>query len=332
MLKPTYKKILVIRFSSIGDIVLTSPVVRCLKKQIEGENEIHFITKKPYESLLTANPYIDKIYTIEKNINEVLNQLIDEKYSCIIDLHNNLRSIILRGKLGCLAYTYNKDNFKKWVLVNFKINKLPKLHIVERYFEAVRFLHVFNDNKGLDYFVPENQRVDFDLIPQPFKENYIVFAIGGTYFTKRLPVVKIIEICKKINHPIYILGGKEDIAVAEEIKKALGKKVYNGCGLFTINQAASVIERAAKVITHDTGMMHIAAAFKKEIISIWGNTVPEFGMYPYFPKNQDSSVMVQVENLSCRPCSKLGYNTCPKKHFKCMENISTDEIVQVVNS
>lgn len=325
-------KILVIRFSSIGDIVLTSPIVRCLKLQLKGDTEIHFITKRKYASLVKSNPYIDKVHLINTHINELFNVLAAENFSCIIDLHNNFRSILLRGKLGALAYTITKNNIEKWLLVNFKINKMPKKHIVERYFEAVNSLGVIYDGKGLDYFIPKNEQVDFELIPLSHHKNYIAIAIGGTYFTKRLPVEKLIAICKKLKKPIFLLGGKEDEVIALQIKQAVGENVYNSCGLFSVNQSASIIERASKVITHDTGMMHIAAAFKKDVISIWGNTVPDFGMYPFLPSSIPPATLIEVKGLNCRPCSKLGYTTCPKKHFKCMNEIDENEIVRLAKN
>ena len=135
--------------------------------------------------------------------------------------------------------------------------------------------------------------------------------------TKRLPVKKIISICKKISQPIVLLGGKQDISREYRIANAVGDKVFNACGKYSLNESAAFVKHAAKIITHcDTGLMHIAAAFKKEIISVWGNTIPEFGMSPYL--SDPNSKIVQVKNLSCRPCSKLGFEKCPKGHFKCM--------------
>ena len=111
--------------------------------------------------------------------------------------------------------------------------------------------------------------------------------------------------------------------------KAQGK-VYNACGRFSINQSASLVQQARVVITPDTGLMHIAAAFKKKIISVWGNTIPEFGMFPYLP-DKDSRI-IQVEGLSCRPCSKIGYSSCPKKHFRCMNDIDEKQLAELAKN
>lgn len=318
------KKILIIRFSSIGDIVLTTPVIRCIKEQ-KPETEIHYLTKKSFKGILENNPYITKIHAIEKNVNEVISDLKKEKFDLVIDLHSNLRSSQVKINLGKPANTFKKLNFKKWILVNFKINTMPALHIVDRYMKTVEQLGIHNDNKGLDYFIPEKDEIKITSLPSMHQNGYIGFVIGAKHFTKQLPTEKIISICKKINQPIVLLGGKEDIARANEIEKAIGTNIYNACGKYNLNQSASFIKQAKKIITHDTGLMHIAAAFKKEILSVWGNTVPAFGFTPYLP--DPKSKIIEVKNLSCRPCSKIGYDKCPKGHFKCMVDIDEKEFL-----
>ncbi len=319
------KKILIIRFSSIGDIVLTTPVIRCLKQQLK-DVEIHFLTKNAFEPVLRKNPHIDKIYTIENKIDEVIADLKRESFYYIIDLHKNFRSKGVILKLKRSSSSFSKINVKKWLIVNLKINKLPAVHIVDRYFQAVEKLGVKNDGKGLDYFIPKKDEVDLKTLPQLFQNGYIGWVIGGKHNTKMYPEEKIIEVCQSINKPVVLLGGNEDSEAAERIVKAVGDRIYNACGKFNISQSASFVKQADKIITNDTGLMHIAAAFRKEIISLWGNTIPEFGMYPYMPGDENKSHILEVKNLSCRPCSKLGYSKCPKKHFDCMNRINVDEI------
>ena len=305
-------KILVVRFSSIGDIVLTTPVVRMLKKQLNAQ--VHFLTKSAYVSLLKNNPYIDSVYQIDASINEVIGDLKKENYDYVIDLHNNLRTQILKFRLGMPAKSFNKLNMEKFMLTNFKLDMMPKIHIVDRYLETVKHLGVKNDNQGLDFFLSANDKMDISIFPK----NYIVFVIGGQHATKILPNEKIISIIKKVNKPLLLIGGPEDAYRGEEIAKACNK-VVNTCGKYSILHSASLVQQATMVITHDTGMMHIAAAFNKKIYSVWGNTVPEFGMYPYLESEQ--SKRIEVKGLNCRPCSKIGYDKCPKGHFKCMQEI-----------
>jgi ADP-heptose:LPS heptosyltransferase len=326
-------KILVIRFSSIGDIVLTSPIIRCIKQQIKN-SEVHYITKKPFASLLESNPYADKIYSIEKNVKEVSAQLKKENYDFVVDLHHNLRSAQVKAVLGKKSKSFSKLNIEKWLMVNMRINKLPHTHIVDRYFETVKSLGIINDSKGLDYFIPQKDEIDLTTLPGKFQNGYIGFVIGAKYFTKQLPKEKIISIIKKIDQPVILLGGKEDAEKGEAILSVISHEslVINACGKHNLNQSASLVRQAKKIITNDTGLMHIAAAFKKEIVSVWGNTIPEFGMSPYYGKTEIRNLKSEIRNLSCRPCSKLGYAKCPKKHFKCMHEINEEEIVKFVNA
>ena len=323
------KKILVIRFSSIGDIVLTSPVLRCLKSQINAE--VHFLTKAKFASIVKPNPNVDKVFEIRKNVKEVLKSLKAERYDYIIDLHKNLRSFHVKLSLGVSTSSFHKLNYEKWLLTNFKIQKLPGIHIVDRYLKTTNFLEVENDGKGLDYFIPSGEEVDlsnFYLQKTPF----IVFSIGGAHATKRLPVQKLIAICSGLEAPVVLLGGKDDLETGEAITSEVkGNHIINFCGKFSIHQSASVIKQSTLVLTHDTGMMHIAAAFKKRIISIWGNTVPAFGMYPYYPEGVDRNTSFEVPDLKCRPCSKIGFNSCPKKHFKCMQDQDVERLVAQAN-
>lgn len=320
-------KILIIRFSSIGDIVLTTPVIRCLKNQLEGDVEIHYLTKAVYSSMLENNPYISKLHTIEKSTNEVNQTLQDENFDYVVDLHKNLRSGRFKKKLDGLSFSFDKLNWQKWLLVNFKINRMPKIHIVDRYLASVKALGVENDSKGLDYFLPKNIENSIAL-PEKFKKNYIALVLGATHATKRLPRHKLKELVEKSRAKMILIGGKEDSEIGQLLEKIDSERVYNAAGKISLNESAYVLKQADAVITHDTGMMHIAAAFQKKIISVWGNTVPDLGMYPYLnQQNRSTFSVIENNNLSCRPCSKIGFDRCPKGHFKCMEDLSVEKII-----
>lgn len=316
-------KILIIRFSSIGDIVLTTPVVRCCKEQLKNA-EIHFVTKSSFRSVLQNNPNIDKLITFDKEITEVYDPLKKEKYDYVIDLHNNVRSTRLKLTLGKKNLTFKKLNIKKWLAVTLKNkNLLPPIHIVQRYLQACEPLGIKDDGKGLDYFLSENDKVNTNEISQNLSSGFLALVIGGSYYTKKIPLNKLIEICNNSKLPVVLLGGKEDAELAEQLISKT-KNTFNACGKFSLNQSASIIQQSSFVVTSDTGLMHIASAFGKKIFSLWGNTIPEFGMYPYKP-HPDSKIL-EVANLSCRPCSKLGYSKCPKGHFKCMNEIDVSKI------
>ena len=326
-------KILIIRFSSIGDIVLTSPIVRCLKGQLKAE--VHFLTKKRFARQVEANPHLSKVYAIDQRIEEVLPALRAEAYDYLVDLHKNLRSYRLSWTLGKPTYHFNKLNRQKWLLVNWKINHLPTKHLVDLYFEGLAEQGIRDDGEGLDYFIPAADEVELsDFFTQqgrPGWENgYLALVIGATYATKRLPTERLLDLARQLPLPTVLLGGPDDVAAGRAIAQALCDRVLDTSGQLRLNQSASLVRQAQLVISHDTGLMHIAAAFRRPIISIWGNTVPAFGMYPYYPRDSPKHAQFEVSGLSCRPCSKIGSDVCPRGHFHCMQRIDLAAIARLV--
>ncbi len=324
-------KILIIRFSSIGDIVLTSPIIRCLKRQLPPGSQIHFLTKPAYLSLLNQNPYLDKLLLLKPKLSDTLSEIKEEKYDRIIDLHNNLRTLVIKLRSGVPAFSFDKLNFKKYLLTNFKINRLPKMHIVDRYFETVASLGIVNDDDGLDYFNPASAAEILKDFEVPEDDEFITMAIGGQHATKRMPATKLLEIIAASHYKIAVIGGKEDIETAKLLETWHPEKIINLAGKLSLHQSAGLIALGKILVTHDTGMMHIAAALKKPIIAIWGNTIPEFGMYAYYGKQLVFNKNFEVQGLDCRPCSKLGFNKCPKRHFKCMNMQDTEQIAETIN-
>ncbi|MES2798804.1 MAG: glycosyltransferase family 9 protein [Bacteroidota bacterium] len=311
-------KILVLRFSSIGDIVLTTPVVAALKSQLENI-EIHYLTKKSFQSILVNNPNIDQLITFEKSPKERISELKKEHYDCIIDLHKNTRTLGLKLSLRRKSYSFPKLNFKKWLLVNFRWQSMPNLHIVDRYFIAVAKLGVVNELKNCEYYLSTEDQVDVQSQLGIEKKHFIAIAIGAQFATKQTTSTKWVEILSEIKEPIVIVGGAMDQEKANELIRLLPNcTIQSTCGKYSLNQSASIVEQARLLITNDTGMMHIASCFNTKIVSIWGSTVPELGMYPYYPMNKNLFSIHEVKDLSCRPCSKIGFQKCPKGHFNCM--------------
>jgi len=307
-------KILVVRFSSIGDVVLTTPVVRCLAQQLPGA-EIHFITKQAFLPVLQGNPYIDKIITVQSSVKEKIPELKAENYDLVIDLHRNVRTLKLKMALGKKSYTFPKKNIQKFLLTNFKIDKMPAVHIVDRYFEAVKPLGIKNDGFSCDFFLDESDEVE---LPFELNGGFIAVAMGAQFATKQLPVELMATILAQADLPLVLLGGNGDTDRAEMLKSLLKEHiVIDFCGKLSLRGSAFVLSKANALLTGDTGLMHIASAFRTPIVSVWGNTVPAFGMYPYAQPHLYS--IHEVTGLRCRPCSKIGYQACPKKHFNCMK-------------
>ena len=330
------KKILIIRFSSIGDIVLASPVFRCVKKQLP-DTEVHFLTKISYKIVTAANPYIDKFFYYTDNVEELILKLKDENYDHVIDLHNNIRSNKVKRALKKDTHTIDKLTLQKFLLTQLNIDVMPNRHITQRSLDALLPLGVKDDGGGLDYFIAKHDEVKTDDIPTGHLAGYFVLVIGATYFTKRFPIHKIIELCSKIDHPIILLGGKEDAASGKLISETNPTKIYNACGKFNISESADIIKKAKLVVSNDTGMQYIACALKKPVIALWGGTTPDLDVEPYYGSkllsNQQKPAYENIVlSLKCQPCSKYGLNKCPLGHFNCMEQINVDQLVVKVNN
>lgn len=311
------KKVLIIRFSSIGDIVLTTPLIRAIRDQKPG-TQIHYVTKSTYKEVLEHHPYIDRLFLLDSSMKNLLRELKGESYDLIIDLHKNLRSQRIKLALRKPSVSFNKINREKWLMVRFKKNHLPPVHIVDRYFDPLKKYGIVNDKKGLDYYSPYENQLGIPFLEDVIQTKYVSLVLGGTYYTKQIPEKKLMELLEQIKFPVVLLGGPGEAELAGKLNDQYSSKIWNAVGAASLNQSAEIIRNSHYVITGDTGLMHIAAAYKKKIFSVWGNTIPEFGMTPYLPQNPENSHILEVPNLSCRPCSKLGYHFCPKKHFDCM--------------
>jgi heptosyltransferase-2 len=309
-------KILVVRFSAIGDILLTFPVVEALQHKYPSA-EIHFLTKPSNKSVLEL--LSGKVHPrfLQESLVQTAKQLRRERYDLVIDLHNNLRTFLLQAlMLKGSWHRFRKLNFQKWLLTSFKWNTLPKVHVVERYAQAAKV------NPTSVTLVVNNPA--FDSLPS----NYVAWVLGATFSTKQFPLSKLIETIERLDMPIILLGGDKENALASSLQ-AHFPSLISLVGKTSLTEAASVLSKANVVVTNDTGLMHLAAFYEKPMVCIWGNTVPEFGMYPY----QSTPVFhAQVRNLSCRPCSKIGHNTCPKGHFDCMLKQQTTEISEQITS
>lgn len=325
--KPKKTKVLIIRFSSIGDIVLCSPVIRCVKQQIP-DVEVHFLTRNSFKAVTEANPYVDRFFYFNNNLDKLISQLEEEKYDYIIDLHKNFRTNKIKLALNCKAFTYKKESVAKFFLTKFHINLMSGRHITDRSLDTVASLGVKNDGRGLDYFLPEHLKVSLDDLPAQHRFGYIAIVIGASYYTKKLPVVRLQKLCQLIEYPIVLIGGKEDIKEAKAIAEVDPYKIYDACGKFSLHESAWLVKQAKLVISHDTGLQYVASAFNKKILAIWGGTSPKLDVEPYYPAS-NATIMHHnfvVPKLLCQPCSNYGSNKCPKGHFKCMKNQDLNKI------
>jgi len=330
-------RLLFIRFSSIGDIVFTTPAIRCAKQQIPGV-ELHFLKKASMKAVTEANPYIDHFHYFDKDLNATIKDLKAFQFDYIIDLHKNLRTFQIQKALGVPSLSYQKLSFQKLLLTKLHLNYMPAKHIVDRSLDALSALGVVNDGKGLDYFIPKETVLPSNALPASFQSGYIALVIGASYASKKLPVASLQALCHKIPYPIVLIGGKADQEEGAAIEAVNPIKIWNACGKFNLHESALLVKQSRTVISHDTGFLYIACAFHKKTVAIWGATSPALQVEPYYPVAQkvnqttlnretvstslNSNEMyfnAIVPNLRCQPCSNYGTKQCPQGHFACMK-------------
>jgi len=325
-------RLLFIRFSSIGDIVLTTPAIRCAKQQIPGV-EIHFLTKLSMKEVSEANPYIDHFHYLDKDIKDLIPTLKNASFDAVIDLHHNQRTWRIKQALGLPSFSYRKLSIQKIILTTFGINLLKKEHVTKRYLDTLKSFGVMDDGKGLDYFLPNYVKQVTNDLPTHFNLGYIGWVIGASYFNKKLPFEKLLELSKLVKQPMVLIGGPEDADVAALLCKAFPDRLFNACGQYSINESAYFVKHANYIISHDTGFLHIACAFNKPTITVWGATTPALQFEGLYAANSTvpryNSI---VPALKCQPCSKQGNDHCPKGHFACMRAQNLNLIADLVNA
>ena len=330
------KKILIIRLSSMGDVVLTSPLIRCIHNKYP-DSIIDFVVDKKYSDVLKYNPYLNNIIEYDKNDarhNLMIKKKLDTNYT-IIDLQNNRRSKLFRAGLGKIVGAFNKYRLQKLALVWLKKDYFNGITIPERYINTASTINIENDNNGLEVWLPDENNLT---IYPPENKIYsntiktITIVPSATHYTKRwLPeyFVKLIEMIydKYQEIEINLLGDANDIPICNYITSNLNNNlnskinIINNSGHTTILEATQIIDKSDLVISNDTGMLHITSARKVPVIAIYGSTTPAFGFIPYKVPNR----ICEIE-MDCRPCSHIGKKECHKKSFNCMK-LLTPEIV-----
>tara|TARA_B100001250_G_scaffold376247_1_gene364417 strand:+ start:895 stop:1854 length:960 start_codon:yes stop_codon:yes gene_type:complete len=313
------KKVLIIRFSSIGDIILTSPIIRCVKLQTQAK--LHFLIKAQYVSIVESNPYIDKIIVFKESLRDLINSLKVEEYDYIIDLQNSIRSYWVKRSLMLKSYTVKKKSWQKILFIYFGYNLLND-HVVDRYFRSIKQLNILNDLEGLDYFISNNINFKLDV-----DGKFLVWCIGASHEQKTLSVHQIVQVCNKLIVPCVLLGGKDEFGKGESVvQETRNKKVFNMCGKLSLDESSYYIQQSDLVLTGDTGLMHIAAAFQKKIISFWGCTKPQLGFPPYMADKHSVELVFQPHH---RPCSKHG-DYCRTSKGGCVKKIDPEEIKKLI--
>jgi heptosyltransferase-2 len=319
------QKILIIRFNSIGDIVLTSPVIKALD---EKGYEVHYLSKISYRSLLLNNPRVKKHIGLETDLSEVIDLLKNEGYAYVIDLHNNLRSNRVSRALKLPTYVLKKHPVRLFLMTRLHTAIQQQKHIVDRFMRVVAPLLDNEVKPQVEFYIPKEAKDKVENLNLP--DRYISISVGAAFETKQMPIVLLRKIIEGIDLPIVLLGGRDDVAKGKELEDYNPANIINLCGLLNIEASAEIIRKSVVLLSGDTGLMHIAAALDTNIVAIYGSTHPVLGYTPYY--NGDSkAVIVENGQLKCRPCTKQGRNTCPKGHFKCMKDLDSSIIIDEIN-
>jgi ADP-heptose:LPS heptosyltransferase len=327
-------RLLFIRFSSIGDIVFTTPAIRAAKQQLPGV-EIHFLTKGSMKAVTEANPYIDHFHYFDKDLNSTIEELKKHQFDYVIDLHKNFRTYKIKKALGVPSLSYQKLSWQKQLLTKLHFNFMPNRHISDRCIDTLAPLGVVNDGKGLDYFVPTNVQLTTNALPLTHRDGYIALVIGASFASKKLPIAQLQDLCKQLKYPVVLVGGKEDALEGEQVASIDPSKIVNACGKFSLHESALLVQQSKTVISHDTGFLYIACAYHKKTVAIWGATSPALQVEPYYSTqdNQGAEMYFNaiVPNLSCQPCSNYGTKQCPQGHFACMRQQNITGIAAKAN-
>lgn len=304
----------------MGDVILTTPVIRALKKKFTN-SKIDFLVKPQYLDVIRYNPNVNETFefVVEKS-NELLKQLKQNRYDAVVDLQNNFRSRKITYQLNSTVFRFKKLTLKKFLLVHFKMNLLKNSKtITERYAAAVPDLQL--DDKGLEIFFPDKIQSKLD------KKNEIIgFCPGSKHYTKRWLAEYFIELGKKLTahkFTIALFGGRDD----REICFNISKQIPNCINLQNeddILETAANMKECKLIISNDSGLMHTASAVGVPVAALFGSSVKEFGFVPYGIKN----LILENKSLSCRPCSHIGKENCPRKHFRCMKDLTPEFVYE----
>ncbi len=341
-------KFLIIRFSSIGDIILSTPIIQGIREQFPNA-EIHFAVNDVFAKIIENNPFLDSIIPYHKHITKKAlaeqKKMIIDKYSgfdYIIDLQNNHRSRSLRKGLSDKIYSIDKRRLYKLMLVHCKKKIAEPIHATDNYFNCIQdilptrnykqYVNIDPNIKISDYF----SDIDNHSNNNNSKKN-IILAPGSAHFTKQFPAEKFIEIIKHLenndnsnssNYNIILIGGKSERQICEEIARKSGKEILNLCGELELNETAAIIAQSDLIICNDSGVMHIAAACDIPIIAIFGSSVKDLGFTPLSAQ----ATIIENNGLKCRPCSHIGREKCPRGHFRCMRDIDIKKILDKIDS
>lgn len=326
-------KILVVRLSSLGDVLLTVPVIRALARRYPHAR-IDFLTKPRFAPLIERHPALHQVRLIEKgDLRElsVLRSSIRSEYDWVVDLHNNLRSRILTSCLnGPLVTRYQKYSFRRMLLVRFGLNFMKAVPSVpERYLASVGKEGVEEDGQGLEFFSDSHAAEEAAGLVRQYglqDKEVIALAPGARWLTKQWPVHRFVELVRLLPEKRFLVLGDASETKAAMALESAGDRVVNLAGKTNLSVAGELLRRSKVLVSGDTGLMHLACAVQIPVVALFGSTCREFGFFPFRAKS-----LVLEKELSCRPCTAIGKNACKKGTLQCLESITAPEVVDALS-
>jgi len=330
-------KFLIIRFSSIGDVILTTPLIRCLRAEFPG-SRIDFLVKKEFSVVLSQNPYLSDIITFDKKAGSGelirIRKLIKQTgYNHILDIQGNIRSVLLSTGSGAQVSGFSKKLVARDLLIRFGKNIYKEIKPVYlRYFESAEALGVEYDGKGTDVFPAETE---VQIVSDLLKKNnitaatpFLAIAPGAQWENKRWTpegfAAAADTFCSKTGSNVVLIGGSGDIETCNLVQSFMKTSALNLAGQLSLMGSASLLGKASMVFTNDTGMLHMAQAMKAPVVAVYGPTTRELGFFPL----AENSRVAEIE-ISCRPCTQKGLHSCPKKHFRCMKDLKPEMVANL---
>ncbi len=339
-------KTLVIRLSSIGDIVLSSLLVRVLRSRFPA-CRLDYCVKEEFADLVRLNPNISNVITFPKHggfgdVRKLMRTIRENDYDLIIDIHDSLRSRFLH--LGAARVVrINKRKLARFLLVKFKWNVYGRFGgspgVALRYLEPLRPFGIEDDGKGLELFIAENDRQRTEQLIREAgfgQEQFIGVCPSAKHHNKMWLKERFAETASVLSigrqSPVVLFGSGDEAERCNAIANLIREQnpqagILNLAGRISLNETAAMMDRCSIVITNDSGLMHIAAARKRKVVAIFGPTVKELGFFPFGTQNE----VIENTELECRPCTHIGLADCPKGHFKCMNDISAAQVIASAN-
>jgi lipopolysaccharide heptosyltransferase II len=320
---------LIVRFSSIGDVLLTTPLVRALRARYPDARLV-FVTKRAMAPLVAANPHLNEVVSLEPgaSVRDLARRLSALHPTRGLDLHGSLRSSALRLLVRCPWRGYAKRKLARGLLIATKIDVYGRpVPVADRYFEAARGLDVRPDGGPPEFFIDPDVRAKINqwiVQRRLFGSPLAVLAPGAAHATKRWPIDRWQALAARLRADGFVLavvGGEADRALSH----ALGPDAAIATGDFSLQETGALLGRARVLVSGDTGVMHMATAVGTPVVALFGPTVEQFGFFPFAARS-----LVLQRPLDCRPCSKLGGPYCPMGHHRCLEDIAPEEVAAAV--